>query len=152
MVQHGCQVDCFYGNNVYSTSHKICTLLCFVVIISLVLSGFMRFICTHILQDYFIRLPQYQWSNHEEYVYNWIFQIHSRIHWSANYELEDNVSPSVWNHFPGPGAHPTKDISIKFDQNLDCSSLKCALPITTKFCTCHNSVTVVTCAKFCCDL
>ena len=39
----------------------------------------------------------------------------------------------------------------KFDQNLQCSSLKCILPTTTKFCTRHDSVTVVTCAKFRCD-
>ena len=36
----------------------------------------------------------------------------------------------------------------KFDQNLQYSSLKCTLPTTTKFCTRHDSVTVVTCAKF----
>ena len=41
--------------------------------------------------------------------------------------------------------------NLKFDQNLECSSLKCVLPITTKFCTLHDSVTVVTCAKFHCD-
>ena len=39
----------------------------------------------------------------------------------------------------------------KFDQNLLCSGLKCTLPITTEFCTRHDSVTVVTCAKFRCD-
>ena len=35
----------------------------------------------------------------------------------------------------------------KFDQNLKCSGLTCTTPITTKYCTCHYSVTVVTCAK-----
>ena len=39
----------------------------------------------------------------------------------------------------------------KLGQNLDCSYLKCAWLMTTKFCTCHNIVTVVTCAKFRCD-
>ena len=39
----------------------------------------------------------------------------------------------------------------KFHQNLQYSSLKCTLPTTTKFCTRHDSVTVVTCAKFRCD-
>ena len=34
----------------------------------------------------------------------------------------------------------------KFDQNVECSSLKYASPITTKFCTRHDSNTVVTCA------
>ena len=31
--------------------------------------------------------------------------------------------------------------NLKFDQNLQCSGLKCTQPITTKFCTCHDSVT-----------
>ena len=39
----------------------------------------------------------------------------------------------------------------KFDKNLECCSLKYAQLITTKFCTHHDSFTVVTCAKFCCD-
>ena len=39
----------------------------------------------------------------------------------------------------------------KLDQNLECSSLKCTQPITTKFYTHHDNVTVVTCAKFRCD-
>ena len=30
----------------------------------------------------------------------------------------------------------------KFDHNLQCSSLKCTLPTTTKFCTRHDSVTI----------
>ena len=41
--------------------------------------------------------------------------------------------------------------NLKFDQNLECYTLLCALPITTKFCTRHDSATVVTCAKFHCD-
>ena len=52
----------------------------------------------------------------------------------------------------GPGAHPTIiRWNSKFDQNLQCSGLKCTLPITTKFCTCYDNVTIVTCAKFPCD-
>ena len=39
----------------------------------------------------------------------------------------------------------------KFDQNVPCSGLKCTLPISTKFCTYHDSVTAVMCAKFLCD-
>ena len=39
----------------------------------------------------------------------------------------------------------------KFDKNLQYSSLKCILPTTTKFCTRHDSDTVVTCAKFRCN-
>ena len=36
----------------------------------------------------------------------------------------------------------------KFNKNLECSSLKYVQLITTKFCTCHNRVTVMTCTKF----
>ena len=50
-----------------------------------------------------------------------------------------------------PGARSTNDISIEFNQNLQCSGLKYTLPITTKFCTRHDSVTIVTGAKFRCD-
>ena len=50
-----------------------------------------------------------------------------------------------------PCALPTNDISIKFDLNLQCSGLKCTQPITRKFCTRHDNLTVVTCAKFRCD-
>ena len=39
----------------------------------------------------------------------------------------------------------------KFDKNFECSCLKYSQPITTQFCTRHDSVTVVTCAKFRCD-
>ena len=38
----------------------------------------------------------------------------------------------------------------QFDQILQSFGLKRTLPITTKFCTRHDSVTVVTCAKFRC--
>ena len=39
----------------------------------------------------------------------------------------------------------------KFDQNLQGSDLKCPLPITTKFCTRHDSYTVMRYTKFRCD-
>ena len=39
----------------------------------------------------------------------------------------------------------------KFDQNFECCCSKHVQSISTEFCTCHDSVTVVTCAKFCCD-
>ena len=48
------------------------------------------------------------------------------------------------------GSRPTNDIS-KLDQILEGYGLKCTLPIASKFCTCHNNVAVVTCAKFHCD-
>ena len=42
----------------------------------------------------------------------------------------------TWNAFPW------------FEWNLECSALKCAKPITARVCTRHDSVAVVTCAKF----
>ena len=39
----------------------------------------------------------------------------------------------------------------KFDENSKHFSVKYTRPITTIFCTRHDSVTVVTCAKYCCD-
>ena len=39
----------------------------------------------------------------------------------------------------------------KFDENSKHSSAKYTRPITKIFCTCHDSVTVVTCAKYRCD-
>ena len=41
--------------------------------------------------------------------------------------------------------------NLKFDKNSDCFDLKCHQLITMKFCTHHDSVTVVMCAKFPCD-
>ena len=42
-------------------------------------------------------------------------------------------------------------LNSKFDKNLECANWKYAQPIARKFCTRHDSYTVVTCAKFCCD-
>ena len=42
-------------------------------------------------------------------------------------------------------------LNSKFYKNLECSILKYAQLITTKFCTHHISYTVVLCAKFLCD-
>ena len=39
----------------------------------------------------------------------------------------------------------------KFDENSKHSSVKYTRPVTTIFCTRHDSVTVVTCAKYRCD-
>ena len=41
-------------------------------------------------------------------------------------------------------------LNLKFDQNVQCSGLKCTPLITTKFCTHHDSVTVMTSAKLRC--
>ena len=53
----------------------------------------------------------------------------------------------LWLDINEPGPRPTNDISIEFEirPNLKCFSLKCTLPITTKF------AHVVMCAKLRCD-
>ena len=48
----------------------------------------------------------------------------------------------IWN--AGPGSARGIRSNSKFDQNLQCSGLKHTLPTTTKFCTRHHNVTVVT--------
>ena len=52
-----------------------------------------------------------------------------------------------------PGACPTNDISIEFEiqRNLQCSHSWHTWSIPMKFCTCHKSSIVMTCAKFYCD-
>ena len=45
-----------------------------------------------------------------------------------------------WHQVPGPLMIFLSN--SKFDQSLKCSGFKCALPIRTKFCTGHDSVTV----------
>ena len=53
-------------------------------------------------------------------------------------------------HIPArqlPGARPTNDILIEFDQNFQYSGLKCAQPITMEFYTRHDSKTLVTMNK-----
>ena len=62
---------------------------------------------------------------------------------------------AVWSWHTRPDLAPVP-LSIfrsnsKFDENSKHSSVKYTLPITTIFCTRHDSVTVVTCAKYRCD-
>ena len=65
------------------------------------------------------------------------------------WESPDEHWIHMWNQAPVP-------LSIfrstsKFDENSKHSSVKYTRPITTIFCTLHDSVTVVTCAKYRCD-
>ena len=53
----------------------------------------------------------------------------------------------IASHFLRPGTRPTNGILIECEIRPKFAVLWFA----KKFCTCHNSVTVVTCAKFCCD-
>ena len=62
----------------------------------------------------------------------------------------------IWYHlriYYSSGARPTKHISIEFEIRWKFKTLgvKYTRPITTIFCTRHDSVTVVTCAKYRCD-
>ena len=67
------------------------------------------------------------------------------------------ISQSLFHDFwwPGdrPGGRPSNDISIEFEfgPKFAVPGLKYTLLITRKFCTHHDSYTVVTCAKFCSD-
>ena len=64
------------------------------------------------------------------------------------------VQKVVWGvliRCPTPVPQTIFRSNSKFDQNLSWSGLECTLLITTKFCTCHDSATVMTCAKFLCD-
>ena len=71
--------------------------------------------------------------------------------WDENSEMYGDPLPTwiKWDQAPVP-------LSIfrsnsKFDENSKHSSVKYTRPITTIFCTRHDSVTVVTCAKYRCD-
>ena len=62
-------------------------------------------------------------------------------------KLDPMSSRATSNQAPVP--LPIFRSNSKFDQNLECFSLKnFSQPITTKFCTRHDSHTVVPCAKF----
>ena len=65
-------------------------------------------------------------------------------HWFCWMSRDETHSrrPCHWRYF---------DRISKFNENFQCSGLKCTVPITTKFCTHHDSVTVVMCAKLRCD-
>ena len=62
--------------------------------------------------------------------------------WASNYPRNPAMTPVPLSIFRS---------NSKFDENSECSSFKYIRPITTIFCTRHDSVTVVTCAKYRCD-
>ena len=65
-------------------------------------------------------------------------------HWICCYLLS-------WRHDMAPVPLSIFRSNSKFDENSKHSSVKYSRPITTIFCTRHDSVTVVTCAKYRCD-
>ena len=70
----------------------------------------------------------------------------------------ETLSCSLWRHRNARSTWAQAPVQLtvcwsnsKFDKILQYSSSKCSLPITTNFCTYHNSVTDMTCARFRCD-
>ena len=61
------------------------------------------------------------------------------------------LSTMVPDHDQAPVPLSIFRSNSKFDENSKHSSVKYTRPITTIFCTRHDSVTVVTCAKYRCD-
>ena len=59
-----------------------------------------------------------------------------------------HMTAVVWICILAPIPLTVFQLNMKFDQNLECFSLKYDQPITAKFCTRHDSYTVVTCVKF----
>ena len=95
--------------------------------------------------------------------FHWILFV--RVHWKTDkpvtmckFQIHSNryMKHFLWNcphvnEWQTPVPLRLFQSNSKLDQNLQCSGLKFTPPITTKFCTSHDSVIVVTCAKFCCD-
>ena len=69
-------------------------------------------------------------------------------------QLNMRCSIPMQGSYWSPGTHPTNDIAIEFEIFPNFAIYSCSYyiqPITMKFCTCHDSLTVVTCAKSRCD-
>ena len=86
------------------------------------------------------------------YLHNGIFY--------RSWHLYIESGPSFWqrsphlavdNHHLAPVPLSIFRSNSKFDENSECSSFEYTRPITTIFCTRHDSDTVVTCAKYRCD-
>ena len=91
-------------------------------------------------------------------------QIKDSFHWLHSYLRFDKLYPifalssssSILHHHHPVASQAPVPLSIfrsnsKFDENSERSSFKYIRPITTIFCTRHDSDTVVTCAKCRCD-
>ena len=88
------------------------------------------------------------------FIKHWIRCTHLRSSvavYLEEYSVQSRPLYSEMLHVIRPGTRPTDDISFKFDQNLQCSGLKCAQPITTKSCTRHDSIIVLTFARCRCE-
>ena len=98
-----------------------------------------------------------------DYLFNSLFWLITNKRQIAAFLLQVNtpMTSGLWKEFRcndfmiirRQAPVPLKVIrsNSKFDQILECSSLRYASPIATKSCTRHDSVTVVTSAKFRCD-
>ena len=76
----------------------------------------------------------------------------NRIMWPIDpIVAEDHVGGDHSNQSQAPVPLSIFRSNSKFDENSEPSSFKYIRPITTIFCTRHDSDTVVTCAKYRCD-
>ena len=84
----------------------------------------------------------------------WIMRATSVLYYKYSSRAFKHVSGQCSNTVSGFLAPVPLSIfrsNSKFDENSKHSSVKYTRPITTIFCTRHDSVTVVTCAKYRCD-
>ena len=68
--------------------------------------------------------------------------------WAINSSDAGDGIFRLWDQYHAPVPLTILRSNSKFDQNWERSSLIYAKPITTKFCTRHDSYTVMTCVKF----
>ena len=114
--------------------------VCFLFLIVLILS--FHTILIQIITGHF------QNFHHDKSVTRLIF-----LKW-GQYKRDNRILSAEWEIHDSSQAPVLLTIfrcNSKFDHNLQCFGLKCAQPITTKFCTRQDSVTFVTCTKFRCS-
>ena len=70
---------------------------------------------------------------------------------NTTYKIHPILCPQLVSRDLAPFPLMIFPSNSKFNQSLPFSALRYTRPITTKFCTRHDSVTVVTCAQFLCD-
>ena len=85
----------------------------------------------------------------------WYTKLHLVVKFQWNSQGEVHLI-DFYRHFSRMSFQAPVPLSIfrsnsKFDENSKHSSVKYTWPITTIFCTCHDSATVVTYAKYRCD-
>ena len=90
--------------------------------------------------------PSQRVSDTESVSISWHHRVGCTVH--VHYRSYGVVAPQLYQ---APVPLSIFRSNSKFDENSKHSSVKYTRPITTIFCTRHDSVTVVTCAKYRCD-